>query len=197
MWAAVVANTFFWFLGSLLLLNLVLYATDILRIDETHSSYLLAGLSLGIGVGSFLAGYVSGRKIEMGMVLPGLAGILLMAALLGWPGISYAAVLVRVTLLGIFAGFFVVPINAFIQQRPAREEKGRTIAVANLLSFVGVALQPVAQYAMLRLGHPNPGRVFLIAAAMTLVMGIALLRLVPTLWAHTLDWTGLRRKATL
>jgi acyl-[acyl-carrier-protein]-phospholipid O-acyltransferase / long-chain-fatty-acid--[acyl-carrier-protein] ligase len=56
LWVAVIANTFFWFLGSILLLNIVLYATDILEVDEAHSSYLLAALSLGIGVGSFIAG---------------------------------------------------------------------------------------------------------------------------------------------
>src|SRR6202023_3274077 len=49
---AVVANTFFWFLGSLLLLNIVLYGADILHLDEARSSYLLAGLSMGIGLGS-------------------------------------------------------------------------------------------------------------------------------------------------
>jgi acyl-[acyl-carrier-protein]-phospholipid O-acyltransferase/long-chain-fatty-acid--[acyl-carrier-protein] ligase len=62
LWTAVVANTFFWFLGSLLLLNIVLYATDILHVDDAHSSYLLAALSLGIGIGSFIAGMASGKK---------------------------------------------------------------------------------------------------------------------------------------
>jgi len=195
--AAVTANTFFWFLGSLLLLNIVLYATDTLRIDETHSSYLLAGLSLGIGVGSFVAGFVSGRKIEIGMVLPGLAGIFAMAALLSSPGLSYTAVLILLAMLGMAGGFFVVPVNALIQQRPRPEEKGRTIAVANLLSFVGVALQPLAQFAMIRLGHPDPSRVFLIAAAMTLLMGVILARMMPDLWPQALDWTRLRPRATL
>src|SRR5580693_8693181 len=153
LWTAVVANTFIWFLGSLLLLNIVLYATDILHVDDAHSSYLLAALSLGIGIGSFVAGLASGRKIEPGMVLPGLGGILLMSALLSRPGISYPAVMAQLALLGLAGGFFVVPVNALIQQRPRPEEKGRAIAVANLLSFVGVALQPLAQYAMLRLGH--------------------------------------------
>jgi len=197
LWTAVVANTFFWFLGSLLLLNIVLYATDILRVDDAHSSYLLAALSLGIGMGSFAAGLASGRKIEPGMVLPGLGGILLMAALLSLPDTSYVAVLVRLALLGVAGGFFVVPVNALIQQRPRPEEKGRTIAVANLLSFVGVALQPLAQYAMLRLGHPDPSRVFLIAAAMTLLMGIILARMLPDLWPRALDWTRLRPRTTL
>ena len=197
LWTAVIANTFFWFLGSLLLLNIVLYATDILHVDDPHSSYLLAALSLGIGIGSFLAGLASGKKIEPGMVLPGLGGILLMAALLSRPGISYLAVLVQLALLGVAGGFFVVPVNALIQQRPRPEEKGRAIAVANLLSFVGVALQPLAQYAMLRLGHPDPSRVFLIAAAMTLVMGYILERMLPELFPQALNWTRLRPRATL
>jgi acyl-[acyl-carrier-protein]-phospholipid O-acyltransferase/long-chain-fatty-acid--[acyl-carrier-protein] ligase len=197
LWTAVVANTFFWFLGSLLLLNIVLYATDILHVGDAHSSYLLAALSLGIGIGSFVAGLASGRKIEPGMVLPGLGGILLMSSLLSRPGISYSVVLAQLALLGVAGGFFVVPVNALIQQRPRPEEKGRTIAVANLLSFVGVALQPLAQYAMLRLGHPDPSRVFLIAAAMTLLMGVVLARMLPELWPRALDWTRLRPRATL
>jgi MFS family permease len=194
---AVVANTFFWFLGSLLLLNIVLYATDILRVDEQHSSYLLAALTLGIGIGSFLAGYASGRKIEHGMVLPGLLAIVVMAILLSRPGLSFSVVLAELALLGVAGGFFVVPVSALIQQRPKPEEKGRAIAVANLLSFVGVALQPLAQYAMLRLGHPDPSRVFLISAVMTLVMGVMLVRLLPALLTRTLDWTRLRPRATL
>jgi acyl-[acyl-carrier-protein]-phospholipid O-acyltransferase / long-chain-fatty-acid--[acyl-carrier-protein] ligase len=194
---AVVANTFFWFLGSLLLLNIVLYGADILQLDETRSSYLLAGLSMGIGLGSLAAGFVSGKKIQMGMVVPGLAGILVMAVLLSWPGIGFSRVLLWLVLLGFAGGFFVVPINALIQRRPAATEKGRTIAVANMLSFIGVALQPVAQFAMLRLGHPDPSKVFLIAGAMSMAMGLVLVWMWPELWGEALDWTRLHRRATL
>ncbi|MDQ1410326.1 MAG: acyl-[acyl-carrier-protein]-phospholipid O-acyltransferase [Acidobacteriaceae bacterium] len=194
---AVVANTFFWFLGSLLLLNIVLYGADILHLDETRSSYLLAGLSMGIGLGSLAAGFVSGKKIQMGMVLPGLGGILVMAGLLSWPGIGFGSVLFFLIVLGFAGGFFVVPINALIQRRPSATEKGRTIAVANMLSFIGVTLQPVAQFVMLRLGHPDPSKVFLIAGAMSVVMGLVLVRMWPELWGRALDWTRLHRRTTL
>jgi MFS family permease len=194
---AVVANTFFWFLGSLLLLNIVLYATDILRVDDQHSSYLLAALSLGIGVGSFLAGYASAGKIEQGMILPGLLGLMVLTALLSIPGLTFVTVATLLAFVGAFGGFFVVPINALIQHIPPPDEKGRTIAVANLLSFVGVALQPLAQYAMIRLGHPNPSRIFLVSAGISLVMGILLLRMAPALATYALRWTRLRPSDTL
>jgi acyl-[acyl-carrier-protein]-phospholipid O-acyltransferase / long-chain-fatty-acid--[acyl-carrier-protein] ligase len=197
LWVAVIANTFFWFLGAILLLNIVLYATDILQVDEAHSSYLLAALSLGIGIGSFIAGYASGRKIEMGMILPGLTGIVLMTGALSAPGLTYEAVFLLLMILGMCAGFFVVPVNAMIQNRPRPEVKGRVIGASNLLSFGGIALQPVVQYAMIRLGHPDPGRVFLISTAACVVMVFVLARMLPELWPSALYWTRLRHRASL
>lgn len=197
LWVAVLANTFFWFLGALLLLNIVLYATDILQVNEVRSSYLLAALSLGIGVGSYTAGLASGRKIEMGMILPGLTGIVLMTGALFVPGLSYERVMLLLFLLGMSAGFFVVPVNALIQKRPRPDEKGRVIGAANLLSFGGIALQPIVQYAMLQLGHPDPGRVFLICAGACVVMAVILARKLPELWPSALYWTGLRHRTSL
>jgi len=124
-------------------------------------------------------------------------GLMGMSAVLGISGLSFATVATLLAFVGIFGGFFVVPVNALIQHLPPPEEKGRTIAVANLLSFVGVALQPLAQYAMLRLGHPDPSRVFVLAAAMSLVMGAILVRMMPALLSRALDWTRLRPRATL
>jgi acyl-[acyl-carrier-protein]-phospholipid O-acyltransferase/long-chain-fatty-acid--[acyl-carrier-protein] ligase len=197
LWVAVIANTFFWFLGAILLLNIVLYATDILRVDEVHSSYLLAALSLGIGVGSFAAGYASGRKIEVGMILPGLTGIVLATGALCVPGLSYEAVMALLFSLGICAGFFVVPINALIQNRPKPKVKGRVIGASNLLSFGGIALQPLVQYAMLKLGHPEPGHVFLICSIACVGMAFVFAWMLPGLWPRALYWTRLKHRASL
>jgi acyl-[acyl-carrier-protein]-phospholipid O-acyltransferase/long-chain-fatty-acid--[acyl-carrier-protein] ligase len=197
LWVAVIANTFFWFLGAILLLNIVLYATDVLQVDEVHSSYLLAALSLGIGAGSYIAGLASGKTIETGMILPGLSGIVLTTGALFAPGISYEVVMVLLFLLGVSAGFFVVPVNALIQKRPRPEVKGRVIGAANLLSFGGIALQPFAQYAILRLGHPDPGHVFLICSLACGAMAFVLARMLPELWPSALYWTRLQRRASL
>ncbi len=197
LWVAIIANTFFWFLGAILLLNIVLYATDILQVDEAHSSYLLAALSLGIGAGSYVAGLASGRKIETGMILPGLTGIVLVTGALFVPGLTYELVMMLLFVLGMTAGFFVVPVNALIQNRPRPEVKGRVIGASNFLSFGGIALQPLVQYAMLRLGHPDPGHVFLISSVTCVVMAFVLARMLPELWPSALYWTRLRHRTSL
>ncbi len=168
LWLAVLGNMYFWFLGSLLLLNIVLYSADILRADEAHTSYLLATLSLGIGAGSFAAGYLSGKKIEYGLLPLGSIGMTALSASLARPHLSYLSVAVQLGALGFFGGFYAVPINALIQHRPESDRKGGVIAAANLLSFVGIAAQPIVQYLMIQMGHPDPPRIFLYAAGLTL-----------------------------
>src|SRR5712692_7232183 len=188
LWLAVLGNMYFWFLGSLLLLNIVLYSADILRADEAHTSYLLAALSLGIGAGSFAAGYLSGKKIEYGLLPLGSMGMTVLSASLARPHLSYLSVAIQLAALGFFGGFYAVPINALIQHRPESDRKGGVIAAANLLSFVGIAAQPIVQYLMIQMGHPAPPRIFLYAAGLTLAATIYLVLLLPDSLLRLLLW---------
>ncbi|HVA72882.1 MAG TPA: MFS transporter [Candidatus Limnocylindrales bacterium] len=188
LWLALMGNLYFWFLGSLLLINIVLYATDVLHVNDVRTSILMAAVTLGIGIGSVAAGYLSGNKIEYGLIPLGALGITVTAALLGTPRLTYVAVAVYLSILGFFAGFFAVPINALIQHRPAPERKGAMIAAANLISFVGIGLQPVAQLLLMKFGHPNPSRVFLLTAAMTAIATVYGMILLPDSLLRFLLW---------
>jgi acyl-[acyl-carrier-protein]-phospholipid O-acyltransferase/long-chain-fatty-acid--[acyl-carrier-protein] ligase len=72
---AVVGNTYFWFLGSLLFSTVVVYGPDVLHIGQTKTGYLNAALAIGIGIGSMIAGLVSGNKIEYGLIPLGSIGM--------------------------------------------------------------------------------------------------------------------------
>ena len=65
---AVAGNTYFWVLGSLLFSTIVVYGPDVLHIGQTKTGYLNAMLAVGIGIGSMVAGLVSGNKIEYGLI---------------------------------------------------------------------------------------------------------------------------------
>src|SRR5207245_8920266 len=130
LWLALLGNVYFWFLASLLLLNIVLYANDTLRVDETHASLLLVALSLGIGLGSFAAGYLSGGKIEYGLIPLGAIGMTVLGLCLAIPDLSFRTVLLLLAALGFFGGFFIVPISALIQHQPEEDKKGVVIGTA-------------------------------------------------------------------
>ena len=164
---AVLGNTYLWFLAALLQFVIVVYGHDVLRVDETQISYLQAAVGIGIGVGSVAAGYLSRGKIEYRLVPLGGIGMTLFGFLVSRPGLGVWPVRVDLCLLGFFGGFYAVPLNALIQHRPKREEKGGVIAAANLLSFIGVFLAAGLYFALSSAAHLSPGGIFLAGAIMT------------------------------
>ncbi|HEY6305133.1 MAG TPA: acyl-[ACP]--phospholipid O-acyltransferase [Candidatus Angelobacter sp.] len=191
LWLAVIGNTYFWFLGTLFLQTVIVYGSDILVLSPKRIALLDAALALGIGLGSLVAGYISGKKIEYGLIPLGAFGMTVVAALVG--GLHHSPVSAGVTLagLGIFGGFFAVPVNALIQYRPAADKKGGVIAAANLLSFIAGAgaagvyfllTHPLAVHLgklSFSFGALNARGVFLAGALFTLAGTIYVLYLLP------------------
>src|SRR5437588_3343725 len=140
LWLACLGNTYFWFIGQLFQQSVVDYSQNVLHVKAESTSLLLAVLAIGIGLGSFAAGYLSGGKIEYGLVPLGSIGLFVFAALLGAFKFSFTQTLVVTAALGFFGGFFIVPISALLQHRPKREGRGEVLAAANLLSSVGLVL---------------------------------------------------------
>jgi len=164
---AVVSNTYLWFLAALLQFVIVIYGHDVLHVDETQISYLQAAVGIGIGVGSLTAGYLSGGKIERRLIPVGAIGMTVFGFLVSQRGLGIWPVRLDLGMLGFFGGFYAVPLNALIQHRPAREQKGGVIAAANLLSFVGVFVAAGMYFLFASVAHLQPGQIFLAGAIMT------------------------------
>jgi acyl-[acyl-carrier-protein]-phospholipid O-acyltransferase / long-chain-fatty-acid--[acyl-carrier-protein] ligase len=191
---AVLGNTYLFFLAALLQLTIILYGHDVLHVNDTYVSYLQAAIGIGIGVGSFAAGYLSGGKIEYGLIPLGAIGITVFSAFLYHPHQTILSSLIHLSLLGFFGGFFAVPLGALIQHRPAPEHRGGVIAAANLLSFVGIFLAAGAYWLFASGFHQTPSGIFLDGALLTLFATVycivllpdSLLRLVLWMLTHSL-----------
>src|SRR6266481_6180581 len=59
LWLAVLGNTYFFFVAGLLQFNIFIYGQDVLHIRSTEGGFLQAAVAIGIGLGSFAAGYLS------------------------------------------------------------------------------------------------------------------------------------------
>jgi len=185
---AFLGNTYFNFLGALLLLNLFFFGANVLHVDETKIGILNVALALGIGLGSAAAGYLSGGKIEYGLVPLGAFGLSIFSALLASPRFSLHGDLVLLSLLGFFGGFFIVPVAALLQHRPDKTRKGEMLATANLLSFVGVFLASGAYYLLADMAQLSPRQIFLVGGILTLVGAIYALILLPDALIRFILW---------
>ena len=189
LWLALLGNTYFFALAALIQLLIVSYTADALGIrDPQQSSYLQAATAIGIGLGSFAAGFLSGGKIEYGLVPLGSVGLTVGAALLGRSGLSFAEAAVDLSVMGFFGGFFIVPIAALLQHRPARENKGGVLAAANLLSFAGVFISSGVYFLFSVVFKLTPAHIFLILALATLAATVYLLILLPDALLRFLLW---------
>lgn len=188
LWLALLGNTYFWFLAALLQQNIIIYGLDVLKIDETHNSYLQAAVGIGIGLGSFAAGYLSGGKIEYGLIPLGSVGMTALALILALPGLSFYSIAIGLVLLGFFAGFFVVPINALLQHRPERSDKAGVLAAQNLISSAGVFVAAGVYYLMQTVWPRHPSSIFLVSGIVTLAATVYMIWLLPDALLRFVLW---------
>ncbi|MGB7434654.1 MAG: MFS transporter, partial [Candidatus Acidiferrum sp.] len=188
LWLSVAGNTYFFFLAALLQFDIVFYGYEVLQVPSTRGSLLQAAVAIGIGVGSLAAGYLSGGRIEYGLIPLGATGITVFGFLLAIHGLSFNSVLIFLAASGFFGGFFIVPISALLQHRPEEQHRGGVLASANLLSFVGILAASVVYYSFKHLLHLGPAAIFFWSSCGTLAALVYVLWLVPDSLLRLLLW---------
>ncbi len=135
----VIGISWFWFIGALLQMAILLLGKEGLLATDNQIGFLVTALALGIGAGSLAAGTVSGDHLELGLAP---AGALLMGIATFGLGLSgtYNSALVWLLLVGFTGGLFVVPLNAWLQEKAPAKERGRILATNNFANMVGVIL---------------------------------------------------------
>jgi MFS family permease len=113
------------------------------RWDELKTSAVVGTVALGVGLGSPLAGWLSGRKVELGLIPIGAAGMIVGCVLAGF-SLGYVPGLVACTvLIGVCTGFYLVPLFTLLQYRAPKTSKGDMVASSNFINVTGAILASV------------------------------------------------------
>jgi len=170
-------GAYFLFMGAYTQLNIIPFALQSLNLSEIHGGYLFLMTAIGIGMGSFLAGRSSGKEVELGFVPLAAFGVSICFMGLFLFATHLFIVVPLLILVGFFGGFYIVPIDAFIQVASPKEDRGQNVAASNFLSFIGVIIASgfIAFFGNLLAMNAATG--FFIVGLLTLVMSIALLLL--------------------
>lgn len=176
---SVVASAYFLFLGGFIQQNILLYGHDHLGLTVEKSGYLFSLAALGIGIGALIAGRLSGRNIEFGIVPVGAVGLALTCIGLGVVTPTVAHVCILVFLVGVSSGLFIVPLNAFIQHRSPLLQRGQILAANSFLSFLGVALSSALLFGLNSKLGASPRLCFLVLGLLTGALAVAAGRVLP------------------
>ena len=206
---SILGVSWFWFIGTVLTSQLPTYAEVNLGGSETLYLFALALFSVGTGVGSLLCEKLSARTVEIGLVPLGAFGISaflldLYFARSGAPPATGLAVMefvrapgswriiIDLVGIGLFTGFFVVPLFALIQSRTPREELSRVIAGMNIQNAAFIVLAAVVCIVLQRfLGWTIP-QLFLGLAIANAVVAVYIFTIVPEFLMRFLSWVLVR-----
>lgn len=172
LWRANCGNTAFFFIATLVQLNMALFAQKVFHLKPTQQAGLQAALSLGIGVGSMLAGRLSRGRIEYGLIPFGAGMMTLAGVWIGWPGIMMGGFAIGLAMLGLGGGLFIVPIVSVLQHRPSPQTKGAVQGAASWLSWVGIAAAAMTQSLLSGSAHLSYSQIFWVCGAVAGLAGL-------------------------
>lgn len=201
---SILGMSWFWFFGALVLVQLPLYCHNVLHGDESLVTVTIAMFAVGVGVGSLLCERLSGRQVEIGLVPFGSIGLTLFAidwviatprvgehvlltahALVALPG--GVRTLLDIAAVGVFGGFFVVPLNALVQQRARPEALARVIGANSILNALFMVAAAVLAAVGLARGL-TVLQLILLAALMNAVVALYIYTLVPEFLLRFVCW---------
>ena len=141
---AMLATCMFWLIGGIVHPSVNSLGMKQFGMTEGPTSILAACMGIGIAVGCAIAGSLSKSKVNFRLVKIGAWMLVVILAILAIPGggkwnlLHYPGTAVALVLLGVFAGFYAVPLQVFLQTRPPESLKGRTIATTNLANWIAI-----------------------------------------------------------
>lgn len=203
---SIVGNSWFWFVGAIYLTQIPAYAKEWLYGDETVVTLILTVFSVGIALGSMLCEKLSGRKVEIGLVPFGSFGLTVFGLLLWWHSggfpqnvqandwlavLSYGQawwVLFDILGLGVFGGFYIVPLYALIQSRTAENERARVIAANNILNALFMVVSAIVSILLLSVAKLSIPELFLVVSLLNIAVNTYIFKIVPEFTMRFMIW---------
>ncbi|MGQ0621105.1 MAG: MFS transporter [Panacagrimonas sp.] len=201
---SVLGISWFWLYGATFLAQLPSYTKVYLGGNEQVVTLLLTIFSFGIGLGSLLCERLSGHKVEIGLVPFGSIGLTLFGIDLFFAA-PYAAtvkglgasaflsdaanhrVLWDLLLIGLFGGFYIVPLYALIQTRSEPSHRSRIIAGNNILNALFMVVSALVSILLLKAGLTIP-QLLLTVALMNAAVAAFIYSLVPEFLMRFMVW---------
>ncbi|MFS0770718.1 MFS transporter [Sphingomonas sp. 1P08PE] len=180
---AICAISFFWTIGSVLIIVFPPLVKNVLTADERVASGVIAVFSVGVAIGSviintMLKGRISARYAPASVI--GMGGFVVLFSLiarnwqpapagqlLGWSAFmahpGALAVLATLLAIAVTGGMFVVPLYAFLTTTVEKDQTARTVAANNVVNAGAMTIGAIAVLFISGLGVTPEDMLFLVA----------------------------------
>ena len=174
--------SWFWFFGSVWFAQLPNFTREVLSGDERVAAMMFAVLIVGIGTGSVLCNHLARVSQGPGLVPFGALGLTLFGVLIWWLSgmlspvdpmglLAFVGragswwVIIALLMLGVSAGFYIVPLYSLVQIRARSDHRARVFGAVNILNALFMVMAALAAMALFNAGWSI--REVLLATALT------------------------------
>lgn len=203
---SILAISWFWFYGSVFLMQIPNFSKKILFGDEAVVTWLLSMFSIGIGVGSLLCEKLSGKRVEIGLVPLGAIGLAIFGwdlaiASQNWPTFTeilsfkqYWAVegsfriLLDLALIGVSGGLYIVPLYALVQERSDPKHLSRVIAGNNIINSLFMVAAAILSMFILSYMNWTIPQLFMVTVGLNILVSLYIFTVVPEFLMRLVVW---------
>lgn len=200
---SIIAISWFWFFGSVVLTLFPAFAKDVLGGDASVAISLQATFSIGIALGSIVCSWLSKGNVEIGLMPFGAIGMSVFTWLLTTSTTPLSGelrslsevlqlsstwlVMFYMTMISFSFGMFIVPLYAFLQTRSNPDHRSRTIAVNNIFNSIFMVVAGGLSGALLYFEF-SVLQIFKVVAVMNIFVVIYILTVVPEFFLRLVSW---------
>lgn len=203
---SILAVSWFWFYGSIFLMQIQNFSKNVLFGDEKVVTWLLSMFSIGIAVGSLLCEKLSGKRVEIGLVPLGAIGM----TIFGWDLAITAQnwhllteiltpteffklensyrILINMALIGVSGGFYIVPLYALIQERSDEKHLSRIIAGNNIINAFLMVLASLLSLLILSYLDWSIPELFMVTVGLNILVSLYIFTVVPEFLMRLIVW---------
>ncbi|MBN2825878.1 MAG: MFS transporter [Campylobacterales bacterium] len=195
-WLSIIAIALFWGVAQVVIAAFPAHYKAITGDDDTIIiQSILAISSIGLIIGSFIAGYYSKKHIEHGFIP--LAAIGLALSLFAFATVREVDSLYFASLIfGFFGGLFIVPLNVTIQFFAPSIDMGKVLAGKNFIENIVMILFLVTSIALIYIGFSTT-YLFIISSIIIAIGSLYAIKQLPHLFVRMLLFPILRTKYSL
>lgn len=180
--------SFFFAIALAVTTNLLVFGKEIFSLTDMQLGFLNAAVGIGIGTGSIAAGWLSGDKIEFGLIPLGAIGMTVMLFCISYTTVSVLNLYLLLIGVGIFSGLFIVPLNSLLQELPSNQEKGRLIATNNFFNGAFMIIAVLIIWFLQGALKLTPDNIMYVFAWITLFFSVVAISFNPRFFVRFILW---------
>ncbi len=183
--SAVLGASAFWLIGGMLQMNLVIHTKHVYQASNSTTGIVMACAAIGIALGTWSAGKISGKDVKKGLILIGILGMSLSFAILTFIPLSFGVYVFTVFATAFMGGLFQIPCMSMLQNANLGRKLGDMIAYLNLVTFVFVLLGTLLFSLTAHFTSENSFAIFAVMLIICLLTSLYFFRKSPEFWKET------------